>query len=101
MFKCGTGTTAERVLSAQKFEEKDQSPVWTKYVFQQYKVVASLTYLTSTSRFMTALQANAESDPECVMYHWLSILGTDSSWNTVFTAMLQCQTCGAALVCKH
>lgn len=43
---------------------------------------------------MTAVQVNAESDPECVMFHWLSILGTDTSWNAIFTAILQWQTYG-------
>jgi len=47
---------------------------------------------------MTALQANAESDPqsgpEYVMHHWLSISSTDTIWNAVFTAALQCQANG-------
>lgn len=62
-------------------------------------VAASLTYLARRkNRFMTALQANAESDPqsdpEYVMHHWLSILSTDTIWNAVFTAALQCQANG-------
>lgn len=63
-------------------------------------VAASLTYLArkKKNRFMTALQANAESDPqsdpEYVMHHWLSISSTDTIWNAVFTAALQCQANG-------
>lgn len=51
-------------------------------------------YLARKGRFMTALQANAESGSECVTCYWLSILGTDTNWNAAFTAVLQDQTYG-------
>lgn len=85
----------ERVLSAQKLEEETRVLYGPNMFFKStYRVAVSLTHLAGKSRFMAALQANAESGPGCVMYHWLSILGTDTSWDAVFTAMLQCQTCG-------